>query len=172
MTRPQHKTGLQHGDTPSISIHIRLGDFASPGEGMEPGEPCVRVPLGWYVAKIAALRSVLGPLPVHVFSDGADDELREILALPNSHRLTFGSALADMLALSRAPVLVASPGSTFAVWAAYLGRMPVIWYPTVQPRQLHYNQPDAEIASAMAESVPVSFVDAIRRHVPSDGPAA
>jgi hypothetical protein len=42
--------------------------------------------------------------------------------------MSFGSAIADLWALSNANVLVAS-GSTFSMWASYLGRMPVIWHP-------------------------------------------
>ena len=71
-----------------------------------------------------------------MFSDASDEELRPLLGRPNVQRAFFGSSVADLLAMSTASVLIAS-GSTFSMWAAYLGRMPVIWPKDQRRQRLH-----------------------------------
>jgi hypothetical protein len=91
----------------------------------------------WFVHALDQCRSHLGACaPALVFSDASDEELRPLLGRPNVRRVFFGSSIADLLAMSTAAVLIAS-GSTFSMWASYLGRMPVIW-PEGQRRQRLY----------------------------------
>src|SRR5205085_696868 len=91
------------------------------------------------------LRSAMGStVPVWVFSDASDDEIRPLLAITGVRRVFFGSAIADLLAMSTAKVLVAS-GSTFSMWAAFLGRMPVIWPPHNRRQKLHGSNWEFEI---------------------------
>ena len=165
MTRERHQRGLGFAFGRSIRVHVRLGDFA-PADAAQPAEggPTVRQPMAWYLAKVRQLCARLGEeTRVHVFSDGTDDELGALLELRGARRLQFGSSLADLWALSRARVLVAS-GSTFSMWASYLGRMPVIWHPG-RLRQRLYRNGAAEIESAQDEPLPESFWQAVeRRH--------
>ncbi len=129
MTKSEHRIGLEAVPGNSIVVHVRLGDFHEPPDQTRSAKVGLhtRQPMAWYLHAISELRRVAGAmLPVLVFSDGPDIDLRPILALPNTTRATFGSSIADLLAMSKAPALVAS-GSTFSMWAAYLGRMPVIW---------------------------------------------
>lgn len=101
-----------------ISLHIRLGDY----------KPARRVPLEWYISLIHLLREYVdGSVEISVFSDGTDEELSDVLALPNVHRRFYGSAFADIWALSRSTVIIASD-STFSAWGAYLGQVPTIFY--------------------------------------------
>ena len=94
---------------------------------------------------VQELRKVMEPkVPVWVFSDAADDEIQPLLALPGVRRVFFRSAVADLLAMSTAKVLVAS-GSTFSMWAAFLGRMPVIWPPNSKRQNLHGSNWEYEI---------------------------
>ena len=65
---------------------------------------------------------------LYIFSDATDNELQDILAMSNCKRAYFGSAISDMIALSRCKVLVSS-ASTFSMWASFLGQMPTIWFP-------------------------------------------
>lgn len=130
ITRPRHLRGLAQDFSRSISLHVRRGDFehATPDE-LRAGKLNQRIPLEWYIEMLHGVRHNLGrPAPAYVFSDGTDAELAQLLAVPGCQRVTFGSAIADLWALSNANLLVAS-GSTFSMWASYLGRMPVIWHP-------------------------------------------
>jgi hypothetical protein len=134
--RREHRVPLERVPDRAINVHVRLGDFRPDQEkgcGSVSGFN-VRQPISWFVDIVQKLRRHTGSdIPVSVFSDGTDEALRPLLALPNSKRVTFGSSLADLFALSSAKIIVAS-GSTFSMWAAYLGGMPVIW-PRGQRRQ-------------------------------------
>jgi hypothetical protein len=75
------------------------------------------------------VRARLGAsIPAVVTSDGGPDELRPLLDLDNVRQVATGSAIGDLLVLSRAVLLLAS-GSSFSAWASYLGRMPTLSHP-------------------------------------------
>jgi hypothetical protein len=162
MTRPEHKAGLTHDFRHSISVHVRLGDFGPPaGTAVLPPGSCTRLPLAWYRHVILQIRAAAdADVPVHIFSDGTDEELAPLLQLPRVRRLTFGSSIADLLALSRACVLIAS-GSTFSRWASYLGRMPVVMYPGALGQHLYYENPAAEVECGTDECLPDDFLGQI-----------
>jgi hypothetical protein len=131
ITAQIHKEKIAKHDRKAIGVHIRMGDFAEPPseDFLREGHWNYRLPLKWYVAMVEKIRNTLGyDLKVNVFSDGKDEELKEVLDLPNVTRCDYGSSIADMLALSENEILIAS-ASTFSKWASYLGRMPTIWYP-------------------------------------------
>jgi hypothetical protein len=65
---------------------------------------------------------------VWLFSDGREDELEALTDLPSVKRISFGSSIADMLAMARCRFLIAS-GSTFSMWGSYLGQVPTLWHP-------------------------------------------
>jgi hypothetical protein len=135
-TRPKHKVNLSSAPKRELFVHVRYGDAvdANTPEGRALKiHYHLRQPMSWFVHMVGEVRRHVGEVPVRVFSDAKNDELRPLLTLPNVTRLTYGSSIADLLALSSANVLVAS-GSTFSMWASYLGRMPVIW-PLSQKRQ-------------------------------------
>ena len=54
--------------------------------------------------------------------------MQDILAINNCKRVHFGSAISDMIALSKCKVLVSS-ASTFSMWASFLGQNHTIWFP-------------------------------------------
>ncbi len=137
VTRPEHLRGISYDFSDSIVLHIRRGDFKVSN---------IITPLEWYVRIIHSLREELWrDLRVLVFSDGNDDELMPILSLAGVSRLSFGSSLADLLAMSKARLLVGSRHSTFSRWASYLGRMPSVW-PTEEQTSLS-RQEGVEIQS-------------------------
>ncbi|QQR89110.1 MAG: alpha-1,2-fucosyltransferase [Myxococcales bacterium] len=120
--KPQHPDWL----TQAIAVHVRLGDFQQAGTSAFN----TRLPLAWYIENVRKLRELLGQdTPLAIFSDGSDAELKDLLSLRHAERMDFGSAMADLLALSQARVLVAS-NSTFSAWASFLGRMPSLWHGT------------------------------------------
>lgn len=117
-------------DHPFVGIHVRSGDFRTASESeLRTGAHCRRIPIQWYVDTLLELRRSLGvSISATVFSDGDDAELSPLLDLANTTRYRDASAITEMLALSRASVVVAS-GSAFSMWGSYLGGAPTIWYP-------------------------------------------
>ena len=98
----------------TVAVHVRLGDYPDSW----------RVPIEWYKKKILAIginKRIL------VFSDGHDSELDELLCLQNVERVFFGSAIADIIAMSKCSFLIGSD-SSFSAWAAYLGQIPCCFY--------------------------------------------
>lgn len=116
---------------PEIGIHVRMGDFRK----LKPEDDFtklggVRTPFSWFIKLIKTIREIAGyDIPVTIFSDSYDHELRELLELRNVYRADAASALSDMLTLSRSKLLITSSGSTFSGWASYLGQCPTIWHP-------------------------------------------
>lgn len=119
-------------ERPFIGVHIRLGDFRAPADegDLTSGGWNYRIDLAWYAHVIAAVRDSLGmpAAPALICSDGGEEELREVLALPGTRLYRAGSAIGDLFALSSARVLVAS-GSSFSTWASFLGQVPTVWFP-------------------------------------------
>ncbi len=139
ITLPTHRKVIEAYENEGIAVHIRMGDFAiaENEEILRQGKWNYRLPIKWYANVIENIRTYAGvKIPVHIFSDGTDEELAKILNLENVHRKFLGSAVADMLALAKSPMLIAS-ASTFSMWASYLGRMPVIWFPGVHRLKLY-----------------------------------
>lgn len=60
-----------------IAIHVRLGDYS----------PEMRVDILWYVNLVREILSIKPAQQFLIFSDGSDEELRELLALPTSGAL-------------------------------------------------------------------------------------
>ncbi|OLE51005.1 MAG: hypothetical protein AUG51_24865 [Acidobacteria bacterium 13_1_20CM_3_53_8] len=106
-----------------------LAGLESPGEDFaKVGH--VRAPFSYFTNAIERLRAVSGkPLPVTIFSDGYDDELEELLKLPHVTRSCATSDVTDLLLLSKARVIIPSPGSTFGYWSAFLSNAAVLHHP-------------------------------------------
>lgn len=100
-----------------VAIHIRLGDYPEN----------VRTPIYWYVEQIKHMQEKDCNYRFLLFSDGRDDELSDLLALPKVERVFFGSSIADIFAISKCCYLIGSD-STFSGWGAYLGQVPCIFY--------------------------------------------
>lgn len=101
-----------------VGVHIRLGDY-----DLES-----RISLIWYLEKLKFIYDNCdSEIEFLIFSDGSADELSEILNFPNTKLVFFGSAIADILVLSKAKFIIASD-STFSAWGAYLGQVPILFY--------------------------------------------
>ena len=117
---------------PFVAMHIRRGDIISPGFTEQQLLADRRyTPVSWYAAAATAINAdpELRILPIFVVSDGRELELAELLKLPNCRFVTQGTAIGDILLLSKAWLLLASAHSTFSMWASYLGRMPTLYFP-------------------------------------------
>ena len=99
-----------------VAVHVRLGDYSS----------SQRTPIMWYRDMIKIVSDYNPDLKFYVFSDGSDEELESIIELPHVERKFFGNALADILAISRCKLVLASD-STFSAWGAFLGNVPIIF---------------------------------------------
>jgi hypothetical protein len=151
IAKDTHKIGLNYDFSNCVCMHIRRGDFKI--EGWDTS-------VEWFLWVMNELRKNLGPnLKFKIFSDGTDNELSLILKQKNTEKLFFGSALADLLAMSNSRIFVGSYNSTFSMWASYLGRMPTIWPEKSLLKQLHYDKENNEIEVLMGGILPSAFVE-------------
>lgn len=114
-----------------IMVHIRRGDFgAAVPFGTLSSAPYYSLCNQWYINCLQAIRKHKGPLPIWIVSDAADEDIDSIRSVGDVRFVRGGNALVDLLLLSRADVLVLSPGSTFSAWAGFFGKMDVVTVPT------------------------------------------
>ncbi len=129
ITKPKWGDAVKQIKHVPIGMHVRMGDFAAPGS--DPDNPHQRVAHSWYLESLRAIRAAAGyPLPAIMVSDGREDELEDLLAEENVSLVRTGSAISDLLLLAKSQVLIASAGSSFSAWAAFLGQMPSIAHPS------------------------------------------
>ena len=155
MARPAHQEAFSEPDPAPIGIHVRRGDFIqrSNDEEIRASHNSL-LPLDWYINALKAVRQAAGSnVPAFVFSDGAPDELRELLTMPRVTRVDYGSGLGDMFGLSRSRLLIAS-GSTFSMWGSYLGQVPTLWHPGKLLQNLLVEHPGHEFEWAAGQSMP------------------
>jgi len=155
MTLPLHLEAFSEANPAPIGIHVRRGDFIQRNSDVEIRDSHNSLlPLDWYIDALKAVRSNAGSdVPAFVFSDGTEDELRDLLALPHVKRVDYGSGLGDIFGLSRSRLLIAS-GSTFSMWGSYLGQAPTIWHPGKLLQPLLIENPEQEIEWAPGDSMP------------------
>ncbi len=128
MTRAVHFDGWRAAEPAPIAIHVRRGDFIGRAAPATVELHNSQLPLEWYIKALKAVREEVGqPLPVWLFSDGKNQELDALMRLPGVQRVSFGSSIADILAMARCRFLIAS-GSTFSMWGSYLGQLPTLWH--------------------------------------------
>ena len=131
MTRRRWLLGADRVGEVRIGVHVRRGDFAVASAAEEfRWRGLLQTPLSWFVDGLRAIRARTGHLvPATVVSDAPNSELRELLDEARVSRVDTGSAIGDLLVLSRAKLLLGSGGSSFSAWAAFLGQMPAVTYP-------------------------------------------
>lgn len=134
---PKNIAPLQEDFSGAMGIHVRLGDFSRVSVAeLEAGRHDSALPVEWYAQIVRQVRHFVGrDIPVYVFSDGTDEELQPLLVLPGVKRKTYGTSIGDILGLSRFPLLVAS-GSSFSMWARYLGRANCICYTNQRKQEI------------------------------------
>ena len=162
MINPYHLTRAKEFNSNSIAIHIRMGDFNNPiNENiLRNGAWNYRLPIKWYVSIIEKIQKE-SSLPIYVFSDAEDSELKKILAYDNCKRAYFGSAISDMLALSTSKVLISS-ASTFSMWASFLGQMPTIWFPGQMRQKLILEKSKFEGEVDYEDNLPISIIKELK----------
>jgi len=158
---PYHIEKAEEFNPNSVALHIRMGDFEEPENEqlLRNGAWNYRLPLKWYIAMINKIR-LKSNLPIYIFSDATDKELEEILAFDNCKRAYFGSAISDMIALSRCKILVSS-ASTFSMWASFLGQMPTIWFPGQMRQKLISNHSIFEGEIDYTDKLPTTLINTL-----------
>ena len=166
ITRPAHLAAFSEPDPAPIGIHVRRGDFIqrSNDEELRASHNSL-LPLQWYIDALEAVRSEAGrDIPAFVFSDGTEEELRDLLALPQVRRVDYGSGLGDMFGLSRSRLLIAS-GSTFSMWGSYLGQVPTLWHPGKLLQHLLFEHPEYEFEWASGDSMPSWLTGVLQENI-------
>ena len=155
IARPQHLAAFSEPQPAPIAIHVRRGDFVEQASYRDLLNVDNSVlPLQWYIDALRAVRAQAGrDVAAWVFSDGTDEELAGLLALPEVQRMDYGSGLGDMLGLSRSRLLIAS-GSTFSMWGSYLGQVPTIWHPKKLLQHVLLEYPQREIEWGPGNALP------------------
>ena len=114
---------------PPIALNIRRGkDFRDPSNPHEfQTTGGLRTPLEWFVLTLQRVRSLVGSeIGAYVISDGDEVDLRPVLSLRNTVHIKRTTALADLLLISQARFLIASGGSSFSAWGAFLSDAPTL----------------------------------------------
>ena len=117
---------------PPIALNIRRGkDFRDPRDPREfETAGGLRTPLEWFILTLQRVRNIMGNnLGAYVVSDGDELDLKPVLSLPNTVHVKNTTALADLLSLSQARLLIASGGSSFSAWGAFLSGAPTVCIP-------------------------------------------
>lgn len=117
-----------------VAVHIRRGDFSTLGCAVD--DDWYRNALRMAVESSCAQSRTC----IRVFTDGYPDQVsflqhefpqEKVLIMPKA------PAIQDILCMSRSEILVGTPGSTFSMWAAFLGQMPSIWSRRDMPTRLY-----------------------------------
>jgi len=140
----------------TVNVHIRLGDFNRPSdESLEKGLNNISISIAWYIYIIKQLSQISkGKLNFNIFSDGSENELREVIALDKVKRVSFGNSITDIFALSSSKLIIAS-GSSFSLWARFLGQADCITYPRQLKAQVLANTyRNFEIEVGLNEIIP------------------
>lgn len=158
MTAPRLRDeGGQYGGR-YIAVHVRRGDITRIGWSAKrlAARP-VYTPIEWFCETAAKLRRQLSDpsIPLVIFTDGSEEEVRPLLQFKNVHIKARQQAITDLWALSHARLLVATGYSTFSMWASYLGGMPTIYAPgKIQERVLQGRPGSMEIELSESDDIP------------------
>ena len=147
---PKHIEAVKGYDfTKTIAVHIRYGDYTTK-----------RLDGRWYKSLILQIHEKSPEYSFLVFSDGKDEELKDICELPFVKRHYFGSSISDLFAISSCCALIGSH-STFTDWGGYLGQIP-----SLLPKEPHYGgfllDKRKEFIIGLEPVVPDGFFDYLR----------
>lgn len=120
---------IEQQPEPVIAVHIRHGDFPVADKNLpfkKQGQR--RTPMDYFIKLIDKIRNISGYcLPVTIFTDGKVEDLKEVLALPQTNLARSRKYdISDIILMSKSKLLIVSAGSTFSFWGGFLGNMPII----------------------------------------------
>ena len=132
ITKKKYLTLADQPQSIPIGIVVRCGnDYNEPPSDdyvtLKRGE---KTPVTWFVRMLQMIRNEIGTdVGAYIVSDGTSKQLAELLSMKNTYFVRPGSAISDLLTISRAKILLASGTSTFSAWASFLGQMPSASHP-------------------------------------------
>lgn len=114
-----------------IVMNVRCAnDFKTPPTAATRVTPEYKTPISWFVRSLQVIRQAVGKdVTAAVVSDGSPADLAELLQCPNVMLVRPGCAISDLLVLAHSKILLASGASSFAMWGAFLGQMPLAFIP-------------------------------------------
>lgn len=145
ITRPQTIVQINEEKLSDlIAIHVRLGDYI----------PELRIDISWYKEIVTNILKINPNQQFALFSDGKQEELAALLQISNVKRMFFGNAFADIYAISKCKMLIASD-STFSAWGAFLGQKPILFSRRHFPSVYSNNIP--EMVLGTSATIPAAF---------------
>lgn len=114
---------LEKHRAPILSVHVRKGDFKKLGgkEILTSKAIATQTPNSFFKKTIEQLRKFVGKeIPVTIFTDGKESELKELLSMKNVKMVENDLDIVHLLLLSKSKIIVFSEGSTFSGWAGFL----------------------------------------------------
>lgn len=131
ITKPKYLKRADQPKTIPIGIVVRCGnDYDEPPSDRTILKPGEKTPVRWFAKMLQMVRDEIDTdIDAYVVSDGTRKQLAELLAMKNTHFVRPGSAISDLLTISRAKILIAAGTSTFSAWASFLGQMPSASHP-------------------------------------------
>ncbi len=142
LLKKKYKVNYDNYESLNIGVHIRMGDFGMPNTTFDDDfnpekNSSKRTPIRYFVDVINSLRAHAGkPVEVHVFSDGNEDDLREVLELERVQLVKGNKDIEDLLMLSKCRVIVTSATSTFSLLAAYFSEAVILHHPNFYIRPI------------------------------------
>lgn len=125
ITNPRTLSQISEYKNFPIVLNIRRGkDFKDAKSEIDfLNEGGIRTPLSWFKNTLTAIRVFSGKnYPALIVSDGTENDLKELLTLPNTILAKTDKAIADLLLLSQAKILLGSGGSSFSAWGSFLSK--------------------------------------------------
>lgn len=132
MTKDENLQGLNFNYDNSITLHVRRSDFFGFTASTEITHD------SWFINVVNLLRKKLSNnLKVFIFTDVNNNQIRELMSLPNVKRIDYKTSIADLLSMTKSKIFVGSKHSTFSHWVSYLGQMPTIWPNNCSINKMH-----------------------------------
>lgn len=123
---------IQESAPPWIAIHVRRGDVRTieHGKAWDRSMTWLGLPEEWYIRAIEQMRAWAGwDVPVTIFTDAYEHQIPKLLALRSTSIFPKNPAIVDMLVMSKARIILPTTSSTFSMWSAFVGEMPILFYP-------------------------------------------
>lgn len=148
----------------TVAVHIRLGDFKPFNEeDIKNGKNNIQINVSWYSKVINQINEATNfKYNFLVFSDGEEEELKEVLNVPNVTLSKKRNIIEDILLMSKSEFLIAS-GSSTSLWARFLGELSSLTF-TNQLKEKGLSKPDGFEIEAGEEGLSLEQLDIIKSH--------
>jgi hypothetical protein len=116
--------------TVDVAVHVRLGDFKKLQQGSSFAQVgSTRTPVGFFIESINKIKLDHPNYKFWIFSDGFKHEVEDLLELESVEFFESINDIVDLFQMAKSKILVASAGSTYSYWAAFLGDCEIVQHP-------------------------------------------